>query len=156
VSSDSSSRSALDGTALRRGASVALVFAVPFSIASRLVADRAADTPESPGSPWTSVLWLLALAGFTLGAGVAAWTQTRALPFLHGMACAGSTYLAVQAVFVVVKLARGSEVRWLAVFFTFSAVLVAGVIGGALGSVLRKRGLLPPHERAAAHEGGAA
>lgn len=144
-----SSTGALDRAALRRGASVTLVFAVPFSIGSRLVADR------SPDSPWTSVLWLLALAGFTLGAGVAAWTQTRALPFLHGMACAGATYLAVQAVFVVVKLARGSEVRWLAVFFTFSAVLVAGVVGGALGSVLRRRGLLPPHERAAAQEGDA-
>ncbi|MFZ9482700.1 MAG: hypothetical protein ACO3AV_07350 [Ilumatobacteraceae bacterium] len=138
----------LDRAALRRGASVTLVFAVPFSIASRLVADRSAD------SPWTSVLWLLALAGFTLGAGVAAWTQTRALPFLHGMACAGGTYLAVQAVFVVVKLVRGSEVRWLAVFFTFSAVLVAGVVGGALGSVLRKRGLLPMHERSNTAQGG--
>jgi hypothetical protein len=138
----------LDRAALRRGASVTLVFAVPFSIASRLVADRSAD------SPWTSVLWLLALAGFTLGAGVAAWTQTRALPFLHGMACAGGTYLAVQAVFVVVKLVRGSEVRWLAVFFTFSAVLVAGVVGGALGSVLRKRGLLPMHERSNTTQGG--
>jgi hypothetical protein len=137
-----------DRAALRRGASVTLVFAVPFSIASRLVADRSAD------SPWTSVLWLLALAGFTLGAGVAAWTQTRALPFLHGMACAGGTYLAVQAVFVVVKLVRGSEVRWLAVFFTFSAVLVAGVVGGALGSVLRKRGLLPMHERSNTAQGG--
>ncbi|MEY2755379.1 MAG: hypothetical protein RJB65_1737 [Actinomycetota bacterium] len=137
-----------DRAALRRGASVTLVFAVPFSIASRLVADRSAD------SPWTSVLWLLALAGFTLGAGVAAWTQTRALPFLHGMACAGGTYLAVQAVFVVVKLVRGSEVRWLAVFFTFSAVLVAGVVGGALGSVLRKRGLLPMHERSGTAQGG--
>lgn len=138
----------LDRAALRQGGAVALVFAVPFSIASRLVADRSAD------SPWTSVLWLLALAGFTLGAGVAAWTQSKALPFLHGMICAGGTYLAVQAVFVVVKLARGSEVRWLAVFFTFSAVLVAGVVGGALGSILRKRGLLPPHERAAAREAG--
>lgn len=132
-----------DTVALRRGGSVALVVAVPLGIASRLVADR-------PGaSPWTAALWLLALAGFTLGAGVAAWTQTRALPFLHGMVCAAATYSAAQAVFVVLRLVRGDRIRWLAIFFTFSAVLVAGVVGGALGSVLRRRGLVPSTERRA-------
>ena len=81
----------LDRVALRHGASVALVFAVPFSIASRLVSDH------NPHSPFTSVLWLLALAGFALGAGIAAWTQTSRLPFLHGMIAAGGNYLAAQA-----------------------------------------------------------
>ena len=92
----------LDRAALRHGASVALVFAVPFSIASRVVSDR------HPKSPLVSLLWLLALLGFALGAGVAAWTQTTRLPFLHGMVAAGGTYLAAQAVFVVIRLARGS------------------------------------------------
>lgn len=126
-----------DRQALRQGGSVALVFAVPFSIAARLVADH------TPGSPWASVLWLAALAGFTLGAGIAAWTQTRGLPLMHGMACAGSTFAAAQAVFVVFKLLRGADVRWLGIFFTFTAVLFAGLVGGGLGSLLRKRGLVP-------------
>lgn len=126
-----------DRQALRQGGSVALVFAVPFSIAARLVADH------TPGSPWASVLWLAALAGFTLGAGIAAWTQTRGLPLMHGMACAGSTFVAAQAVFVVFKLLRGADVRWLGIFFTFTAVLFAGLVGGGLGSLLRKRGLVP-------------
>ena len=95
------------------------------------------------GSPWASVLWLAALAGFTLGAGIAAWTQTRGLPLMHGMACAGGTFLAAQAVFIVIKLLRGGDVRWLGVFFTFTAVLFAGLVGGGLGSLLRKRGLVP-------------
>ena len=90
-----------------------------------------------------TLLASLALLGFVLGAGVAAWVQERRLPFLHGMAASGGTYLVVQAVFVVVKLARGGDVRWLGVLFTFTAVLVAGVVGGALGSLLRRRGLLP-------------
>lgn len=127
----------LDRPALRQGASVALVFAVPFSIAARLVADH------SPGSAWASVLWLAALGGFTLGAGIAAWVQRTGMPLLHGMVCAGATYLAAQAVFVVIKLARGGDVRWLGIFFTFSAVLFAGIIGGGLGSQLTKRGLGP-------------
>jgi hypothetical protein len=29
------------------------------------------------------------------------------------------------------------------VFFTFTAVLFAGLVGGGLGSILRRRGLMP-------------
>jgi hypothetical protein len=98
-------------------------------------------------SPWTSVLWLAALAGFTLGAGIAAWVQRTGFPLLHGLVCAGGTYIAAQAVFIVVKLLRGGTISWLGVFFTFTVVLTAGLIGGGLGSALRKRGLVPLGER---------
>lgn len=128
---------ALDRTALRQGALTALVFAVPFSVASRWLADREGS------SPWLPVLWLLALGGFTLGAGIAAWLQRTGYPLLHGIVCAAGTYVAAQAVFVVVKLARGGNVRWLSVFFTFTVVLFAGVVGGGLGSALQKRGIMP-------------
>jgi hypothetical protein len=127
----------LDREALRQGAMVALVFAVPFSIGARIAADGTED------SPWALLLSLAALLGFTLGAGVAAWVQTRGLPLLHGMVCAAGTYLAAQAVFVVVKLLRGGDVSWLGVFFNLTAVLFAGLVGGGLGSILRKRGLVP-------------
>jgi hypothetical protein len=137
--------SSLDRNALRQGGSVALVFAVPFSVGARLVADN------DRSSPWTSVLWLAALLGFALGAGIAAWTQTKRLPFLHGMICAGGTYLLAQGVFVVIKLARGGDVRWLSIFFTFTAVLFTGVIGGGLGSALQARGITPSRHD---HRGG--
>ncbi len=127
----------LDRAALKQGAMVALVFAVPFSIGARIAADGTED------SPWALFLSLAALAGFTLGAGIAAWVQTRGLPLLHGMVCAAGTYLAAQAVFVVVKLLRGGSVSWLGVFFNLTAVLFAGLVGGGLGSILRKRGLVP-------------
>jgi peptidoglycan/LPS O-acetylase OafA/YrhL len=131
----------LDRAALRQGAWVALVFAVPFSIGSRLMADH------DRHSPWTSVLWLAALAGFTLGAGIAAWVQRTGFPLLHGLVCAGGTYIAAQAVFIVIKLFRGGTISWLGVFFTFTVVLTAGLVGGGLGSALRKRGLVPLGER---------
>ena len=127
----------LDRAALRQGASVALVFAVPFSIGARIAADGSDD------SPWALLLSLAALLGFTLGAGIAAWVQERGLPLLHGMVCAAGTYLAAQAVFVVVKLLRGGSVSWLGVFFNLTAVLFAGLVGGGLGSILRRRGLVP-------------
>lgn len=138
----------LDRAALRHGASVALVFAVPFSIASRVVSDR------HPKSPLVSLLWLLALLGFALGAGVAAWTQTTRLPFLHGMVAAGGTYLAAQAVFVVIRLARGGTVHWLAIFFTFTATLFTGVIGGGLGSAMQARGITPGSTRRSSSTSG--
>ncbi len=143
-----STLSSVDKLALRQGASVALVFAVPFSIGARIMADGSED------NPWALLLSLLALAGFTLGAGVAAWMQDRRLPLLHGMLCAGGTYLAAQAVFVTIKLVRGGDVNWLGVFFTFTAVLFAGLVGGGLGSVMRKRGILPSSAKARGSEEG--
>ena len=136
-----STLSSLAKVARRQGASVALVFAVPFSIGARVVADGTED------NPWALLLALLALVGFALGAGVAAWVQDRRLPLLHGMLCAGGTYLIAQAVFVAIKLARGGDVNWLGVFFTFTAVLFAGLVGGGLGSAMRKRGILPSSAR---------
>lgn len=131
----------VDRVALRQGGSVALVFALPFSIGSRLLSDH------SPGSPLIAVLWLLALGGFALGAGIAAWTQRTGMPLLHGMVCAGGTYLLAQAVFVVVRLARGGDPRWIGILFTFTAVLFAGLVGGGLGSLLQQRGFTPSSRR---------
>jgi len=132
----------LDRTALKQGGSVALVFAVPFAIGSRLVADSQPD--DGPGSPWTAVLFLAALAGFVLGGGIAAWVQRTGFPLVHGMVCAGGTYLIAQGLFIAIKLFRGGSVSWIGAFFTFSLVLSAGLVGGGLGSLLRKRGILPP------------
>lgn len=135
--------STIDRAALKQGAWVSLVFAVPFSIGTRLMADH------DPKSPWVSVLWLAALGGFTLGAGIAAWVQRTGFPLLHGLVCAGGTYIAAQTVFIVIKLFRSGSISWLAVFFTFTVVLTAGLVGGGLGSALRKRGLVPSVEREA-------
>lgn len=129
--------SALDRSALQQGAFVSLVFAVPFAIASSLVASAEGN------SPWAAVLWLGALAGFTLGAGVAAWVQQRGFPLLHGLLCAGGTYLVTQSLASVIRVLRDKPVSWLAIFFTFSIVLFAGVIGGLLGGQLRRRGIVP-------------
>ena len=137
----------LDRQALRQGAGVALVFAVPFSLLARWAAD--ADEP----SPWVLPLVLLALGGFTIGGGVAAWLQRTGAPLLHGIVCAAATYLAAQAVFVAIKLLRGGEVSWLGVLFNLTAVVFAGAVGGALGSALQRRGIMPRQTAAGAREG---
>ena len=131
----------LDWNALRAGGSVALVFAIPFSIAARVVADGGGR------SGLASLLSLAALIGFVLGAGVAAWAQQIRLPLKHGIICAVGTYIAAQAVFIIIRSIRGNDVRWLAAIFNLTAVAVAGLVGGGLGSALQRRGFYPSSSR---------
>jgi len=126
-----------DRDAIRAGALVALVFAIPFSLAGRVIADRDGDS--------TLLVWLNlgAVLGFVLGAGCAAWVQRVDAPLSHGLVTAIGTYVAAQAVFVAVRLVIGAEVRWFSVLFNLTVTLGAGLIGGLLGGRLRSRGILP-------------
>jgi uncharacterized membrane protein YfcA len=127
--------------ALRAGAGVSLVFAVPLSIAARWAADRRDD---SSLATWLS---LGAALGFTLGAGCAAWVQRTSTPLSHGLVTAVGTYLAAQSVFVIVRLARGGDVSWFATMFNASVMLLAGSIGGVLGRRLQQAGAVPGGRR---------
>ena len=126
-----------DWDAIRAGALVALVFAVPFSVAARWAADSRDD------STLAVLLSLGAVGGFVLGAGCAAWVQRVDTPLSHGIVTAVGTYLAAQTVFAVIRVARGDDVRWFAIMFNLTVVLVAGLVGGLLGQQLRSRGILP-------------
>ena len=64
-------------------------------------------------------------------------------PYTHALLTAGGSYLFAQAVFVTIRLVTGGEVRWFAVVFTLSFVLLAGLIGGVLGSRLQAGGYHP-------------
>jgi uncharacterized membrane protein YfcA len=126
-----------DIDALKAGAGVSLVFAVPFAFASRWAADSRHDD--------TLALWFSigALIGFVLGAGCAAWVQRVDFPLSHGLVTAIGTYLAAQAVFITIKLLRGGDVNWFASLFTLSAVTGAGLLGGLLGKQLHAKGVRP-------------
>lgn len=126
-----------DLVALREGAGVALVFAIPFSVASRLVHD------SNPRSSFVVPLVLAAIVGFALGAGVAAWRQRSNTPLSHGIAAAAGTFILVQALLVVINLIRGADIRWFAIFFNLTVTVAAGCVGGLLGMVLQRRGLEP-------------
>jgi uncharacterized membrane protein YfcA len=130
-----------DWDAIRAGAGVALVFAVPFSIAARVVADR-----DGAGSlpVWLS---LGAVLGFVVGAGCAAWVQRTGTPLAHGIVTAVGTYVVAQAVFATVRALRGDDVRWFALVFNLTIVLFAGLIGGLLGGRLQARGFQPGSRR---------
>jgi hypothetical protein len=130
-----------DRAAIRAGGSVALVFAVPFSVAARLVAGD--TTPEGGRATLAALLSFGAAVGFLLGAGVSAWHQNRRTPLSHGLVTAGVAYVIPQAILIVVKLARGGDVRWSGVMFNLTVALAMGVFGGFLGSYLQDRGMRP-------------
>ena len=130
-----------DSAALRAGASVSLVFAVPAAVIARLVADSA-----GPGI--IPLLYLVFIGGFIVGGGCAAWVQRVGMPLMHGLVAAGATYTAAQAVLIVVELLTGDSVDWFNVIFQLTVVLGAGLIGGFLGGRLRARGMVPSQERA--------
>ena len=126
----------IDWRAVRAGGTVALVVAVPFSFAARWIAD---NDSKSGAATWLS---LLALIGFVFGAAIGAWVQTRDLPLAHGIVTAVVTYALAQAVFVIVRLLLGREVHWFAVFFNFTAVAFAGLIGRRGGIELGQSGVV--------------
>lgn len=128
-----------DWPALRAGASVSLVFAVPLTVLAFIV--------DSDSNGVNALFFFGAILGFVLGAGCAAWVQRCGMPMSHGVASAAGTYLAVQAVFVAIRLVRGDTVAWFSVFFTLGIVSLAGMFGGVLGNRLQQRGFEPSSAR---------
>jgi hypothetical protein len=126
-----------DWQAIKEGASVAIVLAVPFTLVARFFFDSDAR------SGWAAILALGSFLGFILGAGQAAWRQDRGTPLSHGIVTAVGTFVVVQAVFVVVLLVAGNEVHWGRIATSLVLALAAGLIGGFCGSFLQRQGVHP-------------
>jgi hypothetical protein len=131
-----------DVAALRAGASVSLVFAVPFQVLAAIFVD---DGQGGLGA----LLFFGTAAGFVIGAGCAAWLQRVGAPLSHGIVAAVAPYAVVQLVFIVLALVIGDGVEPVAVAFTLTLTAFAGLIGGFLGGRMRARGVLPSIERSA-------
>lgn len=136
-----SDQSRWDIDALKAGASVMLMFALPATLIARFIL----DTRDSSSS-WTPLLSLIAILGFILGAGVAAWQQRRNTPLAHGVVASTGTHFVVQMAIVLVKLVAGSEVRFSRVLTSISFALVAGVVGSLLGAFVARNS--PPRRNA--------
>lgn len=128
----------IDREALRAGASVTLLFAVPPTLVARFVLDNNDDT-----SGLAPLLSLIAVLGFVLGSGVAAWRQQAQRPMAHAVLAGAGVFVAAQAVFLAVRIATSGDVRVMRILTSFSLALVASVIGGLLGNFLQKNGIRP-------------
>lgn len=120
-----------DLLAIRSGAIICLVMAIPFTILGAIVEGARV------------VSFFAAVLGFVIGSGCAAWVQRAGTPLSHGIVTAIGTYVAAQFVFVMIRLVTGGEVNWFGVFFTLSLVSFAGLVGGFLGSRLQAKGVVP-------------
>ena len=130
-----------DATALRAGIGVCLVLAVPLTLVAAFV--------DSDDSGLNALFFFGAMFGFVLGSGCAAWIQQRGTPLSHGLVTAMLAYLGAQAVFVTIRLVGGDSVNWFGVFFTLSLVMLSGLVGGLLGSLLQARVVAPTGGRSA-------
>jgi hypothetical protein len=127
-----------DTLALQKGASVTALFAVPPTLIARFVIDNS-DNP----SGWAPLLSLLAILGFVVGSGVAAWHQKLGRPFMHALVAGAGVFVAVQGFFLLVRIATGGEIRASRIITAFSLSLVASVVGGLLGSFMQSSGVRP-------------
>ncbi|HSM66467.1 MAG TPA: hypothetical protein VK860_09195 [Ilumatobacteraceae bacterium] len=128
-----------DIQAVRAGIGVCLLLAVPLTLVAAFV--------DSDDTGLNALFFFGAMFGFVLGAGCAAWIQQRGTPLSHGIVTAMIAYLGAQAVFVTIRLAGENDVNWFGVFFTLSLVMLSGLFGGLLGSLVQARGITPSSRR---------
>lgn len=129
-----------DIDAIKAGAGVCAVFAVPLQVLALLFDDSGVAT----------LLRLGALLGFLLGAGIAAWVQQRGLPLTHGLVTALGAFVVVQTAFVIGRAVVGNDLRLSAFIANLPLVAGAGLFGGFLGQWLQSRGMVPSIRRPAA------
>ena len=128
-----------DVAALRAGASICIALAVPFRILAAVVGSGGGD-----GSGGLDALFFVVfLVFFVIGSGCAAWIQRTGTPMSHALVTASATYVAVEAVFVVVRTVRGTQIPWASIVVTLTLVLMCGLVGGFLGNRLQAGGVLP-------------
>lgn len=128
-----------DLDAIGAGIGVCLILAVPLTLIASFV--------DSNDTGLNALFFFGAMFGFVLGAGCAAWIQRRGTPLSHGIVTAMIAYVGAQAAFVAIRLVRSDSVNWFGVFFTLSLVMLAGLFGGLLGSLLQARGIVPSSRR---------
>ena len=129
---------AWDRNALRDGMSVAALGAVPFGVVGRLIVG------EDGSSTLLGLFTVLVLVALVLGAGVAAWRQRTGRPLSHGITTALMVFGVVQAAGIVRRLVSSDDIRWGRIASSALLSLMAGALGGLLGSVMLGRGVRPP------------
>lgn len=128
-----------DTAAIRAGIGVCLILAIPLTLIAAFV--------DSDSSGLNAFFFFGATFGFVLGGGCAAWIQQRGTPMSHAVLTTIIAYVGAQAIFVTIRLVGGNTVNWFGIFFTLSLVILAGIIGGVLGSQLQARGFVPSGQR---------
>lgn len=121
----------VDLHALRAGALVAAAIAVPAGIIAQVFADDDGGT-----SGWISLFALAVLVGLAAGAAVAARLQRTGTALTHGILTAVGVFVVVQAAGLVRRSIAGDDITWSRIASSFLLSLMAGTVGGLVGSFL--------------------
>jgi putative membrane protein (TIGR04086 family) len=111
----------IDWRSVGAGAIAALVFALPAAVLSAIVVED-----DSTSAPAVLVIIIGMLAG-----GFVAGSKRPDAPLTHGALAAATAYVVAQAATLLVKVAKGSDLRS-PVVYVFNLLLMAsiGVVGG--------------------------
>ncbi len=115
--------------AIARGVGVAALITVPTGIVSQLLPTR---------SLWAYLTFVVVLVGLVVG-GYVAGRAGPAMALTHGAIAGLVTYVAVQGVGVVTRLARGEMVTWSSMPFLAMMATGCGVLGGYLADQSERR-----------------
>lgn len=125
---------ALFPAAVRSGAAVCLVVAVPAAVAQAVLADG----EGGERSNWV-YLTLLAIVVAYLAGGAAAGRKATAAPMINGAAAAVAAFAAVQLVAGVIRLVGGDGINPLALVFNVLLAASIGTVGAGIGAHLSNR-----------------
>lgn len=127
----------LDWRAIGIGAAVAIAISLPLAILSQVLSDFG----DGGGSAIVILFFFLVLAGFVVG-GFVAGSKRAESPLTHGILAAAAAYLLVQAVGIVLNLARGDELDLFGLVFNAGLAAAMGLLGGWIANS-RATGTVP-------------
>jgi putative membrane protein (TIGR04086 family) len=119
----------LDWRAIGLGAVVAIATTLPLAILGQLLSDY----DDTGASGVVFLFFFLVLAGLVVG-GYVAGTRRPAAPLTHGILAALIAYLLVQALGLVLNVARGDDVSPVAIVVNAGLAAAMGLLGGWIAS----------------------
>lgn len=89
---------------------------------------------DDPNLALVALTFVVLLAGFMFAGFAAARASAEGTPLQHAAAGATATWAVVQAIAVVVRLARGDGISPVGIVFTGLLAASAGIVGGILAT----------------------
>ena len=121
--------SAINVSAVQRGALLCLVIATPVAIVSRLLADDDGGTDQSN---WVFLALMAIVIAYLVG-GAAAGRRVESSPFLNGAAATLAAFVVVQVIGGVIRLIQGDGLSPVGIVFNALLAATIGVVGAGIG-----------------------
>lgn len=122
--------SAINVSAVQRGALLCLVIATPAAVVSRLLTDDADDATQSN---WVFLALFAIVVGYLVGGAVAGRRGSEA-PFANGAAATLAAFVVVQVIAGVIRIVQGDGLSPIGIVFNALLAASIGVVGAGIGA----------------------